>query len=105
MSKGKVVKHAETYLSPVDVEEFRTDILEAGTQLASLLNVEYPSADMVSDALWEVTEVVESNSMQGKWVTSWASSAHNEFLASLDICEVSGSIPLFDMTWESRFLN
>jgi len=80
MSKRRVVKRAETNLSPVDVEEFWTDILEAGTWLASLLEVEYPSAGLVDDTLWDVTEVVvECYSMKGKWVTSWASSAHNEF--------------------------
>ena len=44
MSKRRVAKHAATYLSPVDVGEFCTGILEAGTRLASLLTVEYPSA-------------------------------------------------------------
>ena len=29
MSKCKAVKHVETYLSPVDIEEFRTGILGA----------------------------------------------------------------------------
>ena len=51
MIKCRVVKHAATYLPPVDVEEFLMGILGAGTQLASLLTVEYPSADLVSDAL------------------------------------------------------
>ena len=50
-SKRRVVTRAEKFLSPVDVEDFRTGILEAGTWLASLLTVEYPSADLVSDAL------------------------------------------------------
>ena len=62
-------------MSPVDVEEFRTNILEAGTRLASLLTVEYPDADLVSAALYNVSEAVEDFSMKGKWVTSWASSA------------------------------
>ena len=51
MGKRKAVTRREKYLSPVDVEEFRTDILEAGTRLASLLTVEYPDADLVSAAL------------------------------------------------------
>ena len=93
MSKCKVVKRAETYLSSVDVEGFRTDILEAGKRLASLLNVEYPSADLVSDAMSGLTEVVEVYSVKGNWVTSWASSAKNDFLATLGIREVSGSVP------------
>ena len=101
MSKRKVVKHAETYLSPVDVEDFRTGILEAGTQLASLLTVEYPSADLVSDTLYGVAEIVEVYSMKGKQVTSWASSARNEFLLTSGIREVSGSVTFFDMTCKS----
>ena len=71
MSKRRVIEHTSTkYLSPMDVEEFRTVILEAGTRLASLLTVEYPSADLVSDALYNVTDVVECYSLRGKWVTS-----------------------------------
>jgi len=102
MSKRRVVKHATMYLSPVDVEEFRTGILEAGTRLASLLTVEYPSADLASDALYGVTEVVEAYSMKGKWVMSWASSARNVFSVTFGIQEVSGSVTFFDMTCKSR---
>ena len=102
MSKRRVAKHAATYLSPVNVEEFRMGILEAGTRLASLLTVEYPSADLVSDALYGVTEAVEVYSMKGKWVTSWASSARSEFLVTSGIREVSGSVMFFDITCKSR---
>ena len=75
MRKCKAVKHVKAYLSPVDVEEFCNGILGAGTGLAPLLKVEYPSADLVSAALCYVSEVVEGYSMKGKWVTSWASLA------------------------------
>ena len=93
MSKRRVIEHAATkYMSPMDVEEFCTVVLEAGTRLASLLTVEYPSADLVSDALYGVTEVVEVYSLKGKWVTSWASSAKSEFLATSGIREVSSSV-------------
>ena len=61
--------------------------------LASLLKVEYPSADLVRVALCDVSEVVEGYSTKGKWVTSWASSAKNDFLVTLGIREVSGSVP------------
>ena len=83
----------KTYLSPVDVEELCTGILGAGTGLSPLLKIESPSADLVSAALCNVLEVVEGYSMKGKWVTSWASSAKNDFLETLGICEVSGSVP------------
>ncbi len=95
MSKCKAVKHVKTYLSPFDVEEFCAGILGAGTGLAPLLKIEYPSADLVSAALCNALEVVvvEGYSMKGKWVMSWASSAKNIFLVTLGICEVSGSVP------------
>ena len=75
MSKCKVVKHVKTYLSAVDVEEFRAGILKAWIGLAPLLKIEYPSADLVSAALFDLSEVVKGYSMKGRWVTSWASSA------------------------------
>ena len=75
MSKCKVVKHVKTYLSPIHVEAFREGILGAGTGLAPLLKVEYPSADLVNAALCDVSEVVEGYSVKGRWVKSWASSA------------------------------
>ena len=64
----------------------------AGTGLASLLKVEYPSAYLVSAPLCGLSEVVEVYSMKGKWVTFWASSAKNVFLVFLDIREVSDSV-------------
>jgi len=95
MSKCKAVKHVKTYLSPFDVEEFCAGILGAGTGLAPLLKIEYPSADLVSAALCDVLEVVvvKGCSTKGKWVTSWASSAKNVYLVTFDICEVSGRVP------------
>ncbi len=85
----------KTYLSPFNVEEFCAGILGAGTGLAPLLKIEYPSADLVSAALCNVSEVavVEGYSMKGKWVTSWASSAKNVYLVTFNICKVSGSVP------------
>ena len=65
------------------------DILEAGTRLGSLLTVEYPDADLVSAALYNVSEVVEDFSMKGKWVTSRAGSAKEYFVVTREIREVS----------------
>ena len=83
------------YLSPVNVEECRMGILGEGTGLAPLLKIEYPSADLVSAALCNVSEVVvvEGYRMKGNLVTLWASSAKNVYLVTFDICEVSGSVP------------
>ena len=61
MSECRLVEHVRTYWPSVDVEEFRAGILGAGTGLAPFLEVEYPSADLVSAALcnvwrlWRVT--------------------------------------------------
>ena len=87
-------------MSLLDVEEFCTGILDAGARLASLLAVEYPNADLVDKALFGVTEVVECYGQKGQWVTSWASSAHNEFLATDSVCEVSGCVAFIGMSCE-----
>ena len=89
MSKRKAVNRREKYLSPVDVKEFRMDILEAGTRLVPMLTVEYPDADLVSAALYNVSEVVEDFSMKGKWVMSQAGSAKDDFVMTRGIREVS----------------
>jgi hypothetical protein len=98
MRKRKVVqKTATKNLSPINVEEFRTEILDAGTRLADLLVVEYPKASLVDNALFGVTEVVECFGLEGRWVTSWASSAHDEFLATNNVREVSGCLAFIGM--------
>ena len=80
----------EEYMSPQDVEDFRTDIVGAGARLADLLVVPYPNAPLVDSALFAVTEIVEYCGLKGRWVTSWASSARKEFLATASVREVSG---------------
>ena len=56
MRKCKVVGQTETEdMSPLDVEEFRTDILDAGARLSDLVVVQYPNACLVDDALFGVT--------------------------------------------------
>ena len=100
MSQRREVKRAEKFLSPVDVDKFRTVMLDAGTWLASLLVDEYPNAGLVDNALFGVMDVVEFYSLKEKWVTSWASSAHNEFLATDIVRKVSGCVAYFNMTCE-----
>ena len=53
--------------------------IDAGARLADLVVVEYPNASLVDDALFGVTEAVECYGLKVQWVTSWASSAHNDF--------------------------
>ena len=90
MSQCKAAKHIKMYLSPINVEECCMGILGEGTGFAPLLKIEYPSADLVSAALCNVSKVVvvEGYSMEGEWVTSWASSAKNVYLVTFGICKV-----------------
>ena len=92
-------------MSLLDVKEFRTGILDAGARLASLLAVEYHNADLVDDALFGVTEVVECFGLKGQWVTSWASSAHNDFLATDSVREVSGCVAFIGMSCKFRVVH
>ena len=92
-------------MSLLDVEEFRNSIIDAGARLADLVVVEYPNARLVDDALFGVTEVVECCGLKGQWVTSWASSAHNEFLATNSVREVSGCVSYIDMSYEFRVVH
>ena len=99
MRKRKVVGQTEKEdMSPLDVEEFRTDIVDAGARLADLVVVPYPNAHLVDDALFAVTEIVVCFGLKGRWVTSWASSARKEFLATDSVREVSGCVAFIGMT-------
>jgi hypothetical protein len=105
MRRRRVIKNAVMeYLSPIDAEEFCTGILDAGVRLASLLTA-YPRADLVNEALSVVTEVVEAFSLEGTWVTSWASSAKSELLATSGLRAVSSSVTFSGMTCKSRVVH
>jgi hypothetical protein len=91
--KRKVIKKTtKMNLSPDDIEEFRTEILDAGARLADLLVVEYPKASLVNNALFGVTDIVKCFGLEGWWVTTWANSARTEFLATNDVREVSSCV-------------
>ena len=92
----------EEYMSPHDVEDFRTDIVGAGARLADLLVVPYPNAPLVDNALFALTEIVKCFGLEGRWVTSWASSAREEFLATASVREVSGFVVFIGLT--SKFV-
>ena len=97
LPKRRVIRHAATeYLSPDDVGEFCNAILDAGLGLGTLLTAEYPRAELVSEALHVVTKVVGVYGLEGKWVTSWASSSQSEFLATSEVRKVSTSVALFN---------
>jgi hypothetical protein len=91
MRKCKVRTETED-MSPNDVAEFWADIIDAGARLADLVDVKYPDAHLVDDALFAVTEIVECFGRKGQWVTSLASSAGNDFLATDSVRKVSGCV-------------
>ena len=98
MLKRKDVEPTEEEdMSPRDVEEFRTDILDAGSRLAELVDVPYPDAHLVDNALYAVTEIVKCFGLEGRWVTSWASSTRKEFLATESVREVRGCVALIGL--------
>ena len=74
-------------------------------RLASLVVMEYPNACLVNDALFGVAEVVECYGLKGQWVMSWASSTHDELLATDSVREVSGCVAFLDMICESRVVH
>ena len=93
VSNRRAIGHAATeYLSPDDIGAIRTAILDTGLGLGTLLTAEYPQTDLVSEALYVVTQVVGAYDLEGKWVTSWASGAQSEFLATSEVREVSASV-------------
>ena len=106
MRKRKVVGLTEEEdMSVLDIEEFRTEIVNAGARLADLLVVEYPNAHLVDNALFGVTEIVECFGLKGRWVTSWTSSARNEFLATESVHEVGDCVAVIVMTAKFVFLS
>ena len=80
-------------MSPDDIDNFRADIIEAGVRLADLVDVPYPDPHVVDDALFAVTDIVKCHGLKGRWVTSWASSARKEFLATESVRKVSRCMP------------
>ena len=93
MRKRKVIKKTTNMnLSPDEADEFRTEIVDAGTRLAELLVVEYPKASLVDNALFGVTDIVKCFGLEGRWVTSWANSDRTEFPATNDVRKVSSCV-------------
>ena len=65
MNTQKALKRKVKYLPPGNVQEFGEEILEAGTQLASLVKVDFPNADLISAALYDVILVVKNHRLKG----------------------------------------
>ena len=98
VSNRRVTGRAATeYLSPDNVADYRAAILDAGYRLGTLLTAEYPRAELVSEALYAVTNVVGVYGLEGKWVTSWASGARSEFLSTTEVRDVSAIVILLSI--------
>ena len=60
------------------------------------MKLDFPDSTKVNNAMFRVAEVVKDYGLQGKWVTSWGSSAEEDFATTPEICKVS-DISSFDV--------
>jgi hypothetical protein len=75
---------------PLDeIEEFRNEILKAGTHLASVSSVDFPDAKSVSNTIAGVLSVVEGYKLVRRWVTSSVSNTEEEYVMTKEICHVN----------------
>ena len=71
MNRARAPKRKEEDMPPTnEIEDFRREILEAGTHLASLISAAFPDAHIVSTGVACVLKVVERYGLVGKWVTA-----------------------------------
>ncbi len=89
MSKASPPKRKEEYVPSYKIEEFRNEILEAGTHLASMSSVGFPDAESVSNAIAHVLSVVKQYKLVGRWVTSPVTNAEKEYVMTKEIRHVS----------------
>ncbi len=71
-----------------EIKDFRNEILEAGTHLASMSGVSFPNAESVSNAISCVHSIVEQYNLVGRWVTSHVSKCKKEYVTTKEICHV-----------------
>jgi hypothetical protein len=89
MSKAIPPKRKEEYVPSDEIVEFRNDILEAGTHLASMSSVGFPDTENVSNAIAHVLSVIKQYELVGGWVTSHISNAEKEYETTKEIFHVS----------------
>jgi hypothetical protein len=88
MSKSRAPKRKEQeHMPPDEVKDFCSEILEAGMHLISVSGVNFPNADLVSNAMGGVLHVVRMYDLEGKWVASRVS--NTEFVMTEEIRSVS----------------
>jgi hypothetical protein len=71
-----------------EIEDFRREIFEAGTHLASLISAAFPDAYNVSTGVACVLGVVEQYGLVGKWVTAHIKHT-GEYMITKQIRDVS----------------
>ncbi len=76
-------------MPPDKVEDFCSEILEAGMPLMSVSGAKFPNVELVSNAMYGVLHVVEMYNLAGKWVTSRVSNVEREFVTTKEIRSVS----------------
>ena len=71
-----------------EIEDFRREIFEAGTHLASLISAAFPDAYIVSTGVACVLGVVEQYGLVGKWLTARVKHT-GEYMITKQIRDVS----------------
>ena len=71
-----------------EIEDFRCEIYEAGTHLASLVSAAFPDANVISMGVACVLGVVEQSGLVGKWATAHIKHT-GEYMITKQIRDVS----------------
>jgi hypothetical protein len=77
----------QEHMPPDEVEEFCSEILEAGMRLISVSGANFPNAELVSNAMGGVLHIIRIYNLEGKWITSRMSKA--EFVMTKESRSVS----------------
>ncbi len=76
MSKSQAPKRKEQeHMPPDEVEDFCSEILEAGMHLILVSGANFPNTELVSNAMGRVLHDIKTYDLEGKWVTSRVSNA------------------------------
>ncbi len=72
-----------------EIEDFRNEILEAETDLASMSGVSFHNTESVSNIISCVLNIVEQYDLVGRWVTYRVSNRKKEYVMTKEIRHVS----------------
>ncbi len=89
MNRARAPKRKEEDMPPNnEIEDFRSEIFEAGMHLASLISAAFPDAHIVSTGVACVLGIVEQYGLVGKWVTACIKHT-GEYMITKQIRDVS----------------